>query len=122
MRYTIHTRCVEDVSWLSRRLSRPVWRVAAPTILAACYAGGFIATVSIEMMPIWAWLRFRSESIDTKLWPPLAFTMVIVAIAVILGRRVYVLLRVHILSIDALVLLCGSIFAVVYSLWLIYSH
>lgn len=89
-------------------------------MLAACYIGGFIATVSIEMIPIWAWLRFKNKSPDAAHWPALIFVIVLMVISVIIGRRVYRLLRVHVLSIEALVLLLGSIFAATYSLWLVY--
>jgi hypothetical protein len=121
MSYTFHSRGVREIEPMFKRLRHPAWRPLFLFIVGITYLGGFCATAGIELMPVYALLRFRKEHSTPVILPLLVVVISIVGIVCTLsGFSVYRLSRDRIISIDRLVLFIGSLFAFGESVWLLF--
>jgi len=88
-------------------------------VVGITYLGGFCATAGIELMPVYALLRFRKEHSTSAALVLLVVVISLVGIACALsGFSIYRLFRNRVISIDRIMLFLGSLLAFEQSVWL----
>jgi hypothetical protein len=121
MAYVIESECIRQLAPLRARISLPLWRLIAPIIILTCYLGAFIAVAGIELMPFFVFFRYRSQHPSNVVSVILVLLILLmIGIFFLIMVRTYRFLRVGVISFDALVFLVGSLFAVVYAIWLFF--
>ncbi len=122
MSHIVHSAITAQLRPVCQRLPLGLGRIGLPILLGLCYTGVFLAPGVIEFLPITAILRFKNggSSASVRIAEIVVLTAMLLVCG-IFGRRIYRLLQNRTVSVDALVLEAGCVFAVLAAIWLFSS-